>query len=225
MDEVEQTVFSKDEIRPDRNSIWAFIEEFPEESSDITDARKAARELGVQPVSAHTADLLRVLAASTHAQNILEVGTGTGVSTLALLQGMEPGSAMTTLDIDNSRLQRARLTIQNSSHGRKHRVRTICGDAAEVLPRLSQGSYDLAFVDTSVESAEYSVLSCLSLIKSGGLLIMHNALNQGLVAQPTARDPQTVVHRRLLQEIQECTHDVFVSLVHSNLGLYLVYKR
>lgn len=212
-------------FQPDRKNIWAFIEGFPQESSDILDARQAAEELGVQPVSPHTSDLLRVLAASTKAQNILEVGTGAGVASLALLQGMAPGSAFTTIDIDNSRLQKARHIIQGSSYGRKHRVRTICGNSTEVLPRLSTGSYDLALVDTSAENAEFAVLSCLSLIKSGGLLIMHNALHQGSVAQPTVRDAETISHRRLLQDIQECSDDVFVSLVHSNLGIYLVYKR
>lgn len=211
--------------QPNRKNIWSFIEGFPQESSDILDARQAAEELGVDTVSPHTVDLLRILAASTHAQNVLEVGTGTGVTTLALLQGMDAGSALTTIDIDNSRLQRGRDLIQRSPHGRRHRVRTICGDVAEVLPRLSIGSYDLALVDISASVVEYSVLKCLSLIKSGGLLIVRNALNNGLVAQPTSRDSITVAHRRLLQDIQACTDDVFVSLVHSNLGLYLVYKR
>lgn len=211
--------------QPNRGSIWAFIEEFPQESADIIRARKAAQKLAVTPVSAPVADLLRVLAASTHAQNILEVGSGTGVSTLALLQGMAPGSALTTVDIDNSRLQMARENIQGSTHGRKHRVRTICGDSMEVLPRLSKGSYDLAFVDTSPRNAEYAVLQSLALIKSGGLLILHNALNQGKVADPTARDAHTVALRHLLHDIQACQDDVFVSLVHSNMGLYLVYKR
>lgn len=204
---------------------WSYVENFPQETSDLLAARTAAANLGCTPVSAHTADLLRVLVASSAAHNVLEIGTGTGVSTLALLQGMEPGSALTTIDIDNSRLQRARQIIQDSPSGKKHRVRTICGEASAVLPRLSIGSYDMAFVDASVEVAENCVYQCLGLIRSGGLLILHNALNHGKVAQPTQRDALTTAHRRILQDIQECTDDVFVSLLHSINGIYLVYKR
>ncbi len=221
----ENTVNFSDGHSVDRQNSWAYIEHFPKESAAMVKARASAERLGADPVSASTADLLRLLVAATNAQNVLEVGTGTGVSTLALLEGMTPGSALTTLDIDNARLQAARHNVMETPAGKKHRLRTICGDAVTVLPRLSTGSYDVAFVDAGAQDAELCVYQSLALLKTGGLLILNNALHDGKVALPTHREPATVAYRRILHDIQECIHDVFVSLVHAENGLYLVYKR
>lgn len=209
----------------DRNAVWAFTEEFPQESDDLRAARRAAQSLGADAVSAQVASLLTVLAATKNAQNVLEIGTGAGVSTVALLEGMQPGTAMTTVDIDASRIQRARTIIMDSRLGKNHRVRTITGDAQQVLPRLSTGSYDLALVDVSSSVTELTVYQALALLKAGGLLVVHNALNAGSVANPAARDETTAAHRRMINDIADCTDDVYVSLLHAESGVYLVYKR
>ena len=209
----------------DRRVEWAFTEEFPTEDQLLKDARAESVRLGAVPVSPATASLLTLLAASTAASNVLEIGTGAGVSTLALLDGMLPSSALTTVDIDRSRVQAAKSLIDQHRDVRKHRVRTITGDVADVLPRLSAGSYDLIFVDAGVEVCEYSAYQALALLKNGGLLILNNALNSGSVAQPAARDEVTVALRRLIHDIAECTSDVHVSLVHAQQGIFLIYKK
>lgn len=205
--------------------VWAFTEDFVQENASILAARAAAEVLGSTPVAPSTGSLLTVLAAAAGAHSLLEVGTGTGVSTLALLAGMPAGAQLTTLDIDSSRLQQAKsIIVEHSAHSGK-RLRAIAGDATNVLPRLSAASYDFIFVDGGSELFEYAVYSCLTLLTSGGLLVVNDALYEGRVAQPALRDELTVAHRNLLREVQACVADVHVSLVHAHSGLYLIYKK
>lgn len=202
----------------------AFCEEFPFEDAVMQQAREHSARLGVQAVSPSVASLLTVLAAVSGAQQAVEVGTGSGVSTLALLRGLPRGAALTTIDIDSTREHFAREGVNAAGLDRTHRVRAITGDASTVLGRLSEGSYDLAFVDADAENFEHYVYECLALLKQGGVLIAHDALNSGAVASPASRDYVTQAHRSVLRSLQEID-DIFISLVHAGEGLFLVYKR
>ncbi len=202
----------------------AFIEEYPRQSELMQQTRAAGERSGVSGVSAPVASLLTVLAAVSAAQNAVEVGTGSGVSTLALLEGLPQGAALTTIDIDSTREQVAKEAIRAAGFDKTHRVRAITGDAGHVLTRLSENSYDLAFIDADAEHFEHYVYESLALLKTGGLLIVHDALNGGAVASPTARDEITNSHRSVLTSLREID-DIFVSLVHAGLGIFLVYKR
>lgn len=204
---------------------WVYAEEFPLEAPAVASARAGAERLDAAPVAPSVASLLTVLAAATKAQHAVEIGCGAGVATAALLTGLAPGAALTAIDIDATRCQTTRTLLAAAGLDKSHRVRVITGDAAEVLPRLSEASYDLAFIDAGSQLAEQLVYDTLALLEPGGLLILHDPLVGGAVANPTARDAVTVSVRSVLHEVAACTADVFVSLVHAGEGLYLVYKR
>ena len=71
-----------------------------EHASELRDARMRAADLGIECVSAQVASLLELLAASIQAQAIIEVGTGTGISGAALLEGMKAGGVLTSIDLE-----------------------------------------------------------------------------------------------------------------------------
>lgn len=204
---------------------WAYTEGFPTESAVLTRARQAAERLDASPVTPSVASLLTVLAAATGAEHAVEVGCGAGVSTVALLTGLRRGAALTAIDIDSTRCQATRSLLTGAGLGSTHRVRVITGDAAQVLPRLSANSYDLAFIDAGAEIAEQLVYDALALLEPGGLLLLHDPLAAGVVANPTARDAVSVSLRTVLTEVAACTDDVHVSLLHTGAGLFLVYKK
>lgn len=202
----------------------AFCEDFPVEDAIMRQAREHSDRLGVRAVSPSVASLLTVLAALSGAQQAVEVGTGSGVSTVALLRGLPEGAALTTIDIDATREQLAREAVKAAGLESTHRVRAITGDASAVLRRLSEGSYDLAFVDADAANFDSYVYDCLALLKPGGLLIAHDVLHSGEVASPTTRDTVTQTHRLVLNALREID-DIFISLVHAGEGIFLVYKR
>lgn len=125
---------------------------------------------------------------------MVEVGTGTGVSGLWLFRGMQPDGVLTSVDLEAEHQRLARETFTEAGVP-SQRYRLISGSALEVLPRLTDGHYDLVFVDADKhEYADY-VNEAKRLLRVGGLLAIDNALWHNRVADPSQRDAETVAVR------------------------------
>ncbi|HJY43602.1 MAG TPA: class I SAM-dependent methyltransferase, partial [Propionibacteriaceae bacterium] len=154
---------------------WAFAEDFVDESDQSAESRQKARQLGVAPLGRGSASALTFLAKVVQAKAVVEVGTGSGVSGLALFAGMQPDGVLTSVDIEPEHQQAAREAFLAVGIPTQ-RFRLIAGPALSVLPRLSDGAYDMVFVDADkVEYAEY-VEQGLRLLRHGGVLALDNAL-------------------------------------------------
>jgi predicted O-methyltransferase YrrM len=70
-----------------------------------------------------------------------------------------------------------------------------------VLPRLTDGHYDIVFVDG--DKAEYAAClkEALRLLRPGGVVAFDNALWHGRVADPANRDDETLAIRELIREV------------------------
>ena len=132
----------------------------------------------------------------------MELGTGTGVSTLWLLQGLRAEGVLTSVDAEpeHQRLAKMSLTEAGIPSGR---VRLISGRALEVLPRLSDAAYDVVFCDADrTENGDY-LRSALRLLRPGGVMIFAGVLAGGRVADPSARDTTTVALRELARTVRD----------------------
>ena len=166
--------------------------------------------MGVVPIGPGGGAALRFLAAVLDARAVVEIGTGTGVSSLWLLRGMRADGVLTTVDIE---AEHQRLAKQSFSEAGvpAQRARTISGSALDVLPRLTDGHYDLVFCDG--DKAEYGAYlkEALRLLRPGGVVAFDNALWHDRVADPSQRDEETVAIRELGREIAE--NDSLVSVL------------
>lgn len=181
-------------------STW--ISDWQPEDDALRTARARAAEVGVAAVDPPTGAALRLLAAVAGARTAVELGTGAGVSTLWLLRGLTPDGVLTSVDSDgeHQRLAKASLADAGVASGR---VRVIQGRALEVLPRLSEASYDLVFCDAArSENADY-LAAAMTLLRPGGLVVFAGALGGGKVAEPTARDTDTVAMRELAKLVRD----------------------
>src|SRR5690606_21830124 len=163
-------------------------------------ARANAESVGVVPVLPGARAALTFLAGAAGARNIAEIGTGTGVSGLALLRGMAPDGVLTSVDreAENQRLAREVFLAAGIA---PTRFRLITGSALDVLPRLNDGGYDLVFCDgDKVEYGEY-LDEALRLTRPGGFIVFDNALWHDRVADPAQRDPSTLAVRELLERV------------------------
>jgi len=172
------------------------------EDESLTAARQRATELGISPIGAGSGAALRLLAAAISAKNVVEIGTGTGVSSLWLLRGMADNGILTSIDAEHEHQRAARQTLA-SADIEAHRYRLIAGRAMDVLPRLTDGAYDMVFIDA--DKAEYPAYleQALRLLHVGGIVAIDNALWSGKVADPAQRDSQTVTLRSLGTEVAE----------------------
>jgi predicted O-methyltransferase YrrM len=141
-----------------------------------------------------------VLAAASRALNIVEIGTGAGVSGLWLLRGA-PRAILTTSDKEPEHLASARRAFTDARVPAA-RARFITGRAADVLPRMNEASYDIVFVDADADGVIEYVEHGLRLVRPGGLVLVPRVLAGGAVADPVRRDPVTTAYRSLIQETQ-----------------------
>jgi predicted O-methyltransferase YrrM len=181
---------------------WSYAEEFVQEDEVLHAARARSQEVGVVPIGSGGGAALRFLAAVTEARAVVEIGTGTGVSGVWMLRGMRPDGVLTTVDLEAEHQRLAKQAFTEAGV-QPQRVRLIPGAALDVLPRLTDGHYDLVFCDgDKLEYSEY-LDEALRLLKPGGIVAFDNALWHDRVADPAQRDEETVAIRELGRRVRE----------------------
>ncbi len=150
-----------------------------EDSSTWLPAQLAAIEdatarLGFDMASARdTGALLRVLAAGKPAGRFLEIGTGTGLATAWLLDGMDSTSLLHTIDTNGDVVAVARCFL-----GQDPRVRFVIGDAIGWLEVNRHLSFDLIFAD-AIPGKYERFATAWDRLKSGGIYVIDDMQPQG----------------------------------------------
>ena len=179
-----------------------FADRFNSSDEIVDAARSIAADYGCRPVDPTTAHALATVTSLCQPAAALEVGTGTGVSTLSILRGMPASGFLTSIDSDSQR-QAVASELIALDRIPLHRVRMITGRAEAVMTRLAPAGYELVFIDT--EPAEHVRLVRLAygLLAPGGVLMVNNTMDRGNVANPAARGPETRAARETLELIGE----------------------
>ena len=172
------------------------------EDEVLASARARAEEVGVAPIGAGGGAALRFLASVLEARAVVEIGTGTGVSGVWLLRGMRSDGILTTVDIEAEHQRLAKESFADAGIAAQ-RARTISGAALDVLPRLTDGHYDLVFCDGDKAEYDAYLTEALRLLRPGGVVAFDNALWHDRVADPAQRDDETVTIRELGKRIAE----------------------
>lgn len=133
------------------------------------DTRAAGFTMASEPL---TCSLLRTLAASKPSARFLELGSGTGLSTAWLLDGMDSESHLTTVDNDESL-----LSILKRNLGADPRLKVVCSDGDDYLRALRREYFDFIFADTW--AGKYRLLhEALELLNPAGLYVIDDMLPQ-----------------------------------------------
>jgi predicted O-methyltransferase YrrM len=201
----------------------SYAESFQAEDEIVLGARARAAELGCVPIGPAGGAMLRLLATAIGARAVVEVGTGSGVSGLWLLGGMLPDGVLTTVDLESEHQRAARQAFTDAAIA-PTRFRLINGSAGEVLPRLTDAAYDLVFVDADKGSYPLYFEQALRLLRPGGIVAFDNALWHDRVADPTARDADTVAIREVGKAVRDDARVVSAMLPVGD-GLLVAVKR
>ncbi|GAA2727024.1 O-methyltransferase [Cellulomonas aerilata] len=186
-------------------------------------ARERAGQLGCVPVSPGSGAVLGVLAATLGARAVVEVGTGAGVGSLYLLRGMPQDGVLTTIDVEVEHQRAAKQAFAEAGL-KPTRTRAISGRALDVLPRLTDGAYDMVFVDADKEGYPAYVEQALRLLRPGGVLAVDNALWHDRVADPARRDETTTVIREVGRTLRD-DERVLPAMLPTGDGLLLAVRR
>jgi caffeoyl-CoA O-methyltransferase len=154
-----------------------------------TEAAFAEPQMQVGPVEGR---LLRLLVMISGARRVLEIGTFSGYSALALASGLPADGELLTLDVDAEATAVARRYFDESPWGRKIRLRL--GPALATLRELAAGgaSFDLVFIDADKESYVDYWEAVVPLVPPGGLILADNALWSGRVLAPQEETDRAV---------------------------------
>jgi predicted O-methyltransferase YrrM len=181
---------------------WEYTEGFIGEDDVVRAAAARGGELGAVPIKPGGGAALRFLAATLDARAVVEIGTGCGVSGIWLLRGMNPAGVLTTVDAEAEHQRLAKQAYADAGYA-PARARLICGAALDVLPRLTDGGYDLVFCDADKTEYQEYLDQALRLLRVGGVVAFDNATWHDKVADPAQRDNATITVRQLGKTVRD----------------------
>ena len=163
------------------------------EMEDLAAAR------GFPIVGPHVGQILAILARSSGARRVLELGSGFGYSALWLARALPPGGEVHCTETAEENRELALDFLGRA--GVMDRVRFHLGDAREVMGRL-EGPFDIVFNDIDKEQYPRVVEPTVALLRPGGLFVTDNVLWKGKVAAEGAADATT----RAVLEFNKLVH-------------------
>jgi predicted O-methyltransferase YrrM len=186
------------QARGDMNS---FAESFAHEDYFMQQARRNGQEISASDPTPAVGKFLKFSVNLLNAKSVVEIGTGSGVGGLWLLSGMPSDAVLTTIDSEREHSKIAK-TIFDEADIAPTRYRIITGKLIEVIGKLADNSYDLIVIRPALDLFDM-VHESYRLLKSGGLLIIDQALSGGKVADPTQRDPESIARRDAIKVVKE----------------------
>ena len=186
---------------PARGDMNAFAEGYAHEDYFMQLARKNGVEVGAIDPSPAVGNFLKFATQLTGAKSVVEIGTNSGVSGLWVLQGLPNDGVLTTIDAEREHSKIARTVFEEADiPSTKYRI--ITGNLIDVVGKLADNSYELIITRDAMDLFEI-VQESFRLLKSGGLLIIDQALSNGKVADSTQRDPESIARRDAIKVIKE----------------------
>jgi predicted O-methyltransferase YrrM len=151
-------------------------------------------------VSTQQGKFLSLLAGAIKARRILEIGTLGGFSTIWLARGAGPDGRVVTLEYEPKHAEVARANIDRAGVG--DRVEVVVGPALETLPTLTEGPFDLVFIDADKENNAGYLEWAVKLTHPGSVVVVDNVIRDGAILSP---DGDAVVQgtRRALELMGE----------------------
>ena len=164
--------------------------------------------------------LLKMLTRMIKPKRVLELGTFTGYSALCLAEGMEEGTEIHTIEINDELEEFILSHIDESPCG--GRIHLHIGDASEILPAIG-GEWDLVFIDANKRRYTEYYEAVMPHVRQGGFIIADNTLWYGKVTDGN-HDAQTA---GILEFNDHVASDPRVEKVMIPLrdGLTIIYKK
>src|SRR2546425_11341976 len=143
------------------------------------------------------AAFLKVMALAVRARRVLEIGTFTGYSALAMAEALPDGGTVLTCEIDPESAAFARRYWDKSPRGKKIEARV--GPALETLSNLT-GPFDVIFIDADKANYVHYYRRAKELLAPTGVVLIDNGLWGGGGPNPRAPHPPP----QTIQELKRC---------------------
>lgn len=181
-------------------------------------------DLPLMQISSLQARFFIVLTRLIQARHILELGTYLGYSTLAFAEGIIDGGKIMSCDISDQYISIAKKYWKMAGHDNK--ISFYHGNALNCIQELKRKNeiFDLIFIDANKSNYREYYEGSLSLLRTGGVLLIDNTLWGGDVWDEDKNDASTQAIRNLNDMIKN-DHRVFFTLLPIGDGTTIVVKK
>lgn len=189
-------------------------------------AETGERAWGCMQVAPEQGQFLGFLMALLGAQQVVEIGTFTGYSTLCMAEALPDTGRLVACDIDAEAPAVGRRYWDEAGVAGRIELR-IAPAAASLDALLAEGAgarFDLAFIDADKENYDLYYERCLDLVRPGGVILLDNVLWGGAVIDPAKTDAATEAIRALNVKLHADAR-VDLSMLPLGDGLTLARKR
>ena len=125
--------------------------------------------------------LLEFLVFALRPQRVLELGTYSGYSSLAMASVLPPGGHIDTCEVEEAHAEVARRYLDEAGVG--DRVTIHLGPALETIERL-EGEFDLVFIDADKVNYPAYYEALVPRLSPDGIMALDNTLWSGRVLDP-----------------------------------------
>ena len=162
---------------------------------------------------------LEMLVFALQATSVLEIGTFTGYSAIAMASGLAKGGSIISLEVDPHHAQVARGNI--AAAGLESYISVIEGPALRSLEEL-QGPFDLVFIDADKVSYDAYYEAVLPKLAPHGLIVVDNTLQSGGVLASEEQPHESALALRAFNDKVVNDHRVVCVLTTVRDGVTLI---
>ena len=117
--------------------------------------------------------ILKMFCRMLRPRRVLEIGTYTGYATLCMAEGMEEGTLVHTIEINDEMEDFIMKYLKQSPH--RNKIRVHFGDALDIIPLLDE-TFDLVFIDADKRLYSQYFDLVFPMVRAGGLILADNTL-------------------------------------------------
>jgi predicted O-methyltransferase YrrM len=205
------------------NDPHSYAETFIAEDAVKSAARARGLEIGTTDLTQGTGAYLRHLSHILSAQSVVEIGTGSGVGALWLLEGMMQSGTLTSIDDEMEHTTIAKMALVDADIAQA-RFRLITNSVMDVMTKLADRAYDLVVFRHNPEDLSFAITEAHRILRSGGVFAIDNFFGGSKVHDPAQRDPKTIALRDAGKAIKADTDSWVTSLIPVGDGLLLATK-
>ena len=189
--------------------------------TELAEETGRSLELPRMMVGALEGRFLETLVFATGAGRVLEIGTFSGYSSLAMASGLPPGGRIITCDLDPVALAVARRFMAAGPHSDRIEIRE--GPALRTIGQLD-GPFDLVFIDADKTNYANYYEAVLPKLAERGLVVVDNTLWSGAVLDNDDQSPDTAAIRAFNDMVRHDDRVVCVQLTIRD-GVTLIRRR
>lgn len=173
------------------------------------------------------ASFIGFLLKSIKAKRILELGTFTGYSALAMAEHISADGEIITVDINKETVALAKDFWEKSEHG--HKIKSVLGSGLDIIPTLN-GHFDFVFIDADKRNYIDYLKLTVPMLSPNGMIVIDNVLWGGTVLPDTVLDLTSHRDRntefiRLVNDYVASSDDLYGTLMPIRDGMFLIQRK